>query len=126
MLAVNVSVGEDAADARRLVASAKGFYARLARLGGGATVPTAEEALGELTVAQHDEPTAVVTGQWPRFVAGDPDQVRRTLDQMLAESAADELMVQNLIADPDDRRASHERLAAMFALGPRGATTPGT
>lgn len=121
MLAVNVSVGEDADDARRLVASAKGFYARLARIGTGATLPTAAEAMGELTPDQQDEPTEIHHGRWPRFVAGDPGQVRRTLDRMVQESGADEIMVQNLIADPQDRQRSHERLAEMFGLEPRAA-----
>lgn len=37
---------------------------------------------------------------------------------MLRESEADELMVQNLIAVPQDRRDSHQRLAEMFELRP--------
>jgi luciferase family oxidoreductase group 1 len=118
MLAVNVSLGEDEQDARRLVASAKGFYARLQRLGVTATIPTADEALRELTPAQRDEPTAIVDGRWPRFVAGDREQVQRTLRRMLDESGADELMIQDLIADPQDRRASHRRLAELFELRP--------
>jgi alkanesulfonate monooxygenase SsuD/methylene tetrahydromethanopterin reductase-like flavin-dependent oxidoreductase (luciferase family) len=124
MLAVNVSLGEDADDARRLVASAKGFYARLQRQGITATIPTAQEALRELTPAQHAEPTTIVDGRWPRFVAGDAGQVEQTLRQMLDESAADELMIQNLIADPDDRRASHRRLAELFELPPRRSSAP--
>jgi luciferase family oxidoreductase group 1 len=120
MLAVNVSVGADPADGDRLVASAKGYYARLARVGPGATVPSADQALRELTPTERDEPTAIVDGRWPRFVAGDTDQVGATLRQMLDESGADELMIQNLIADPSDRRVSHQRLAQLFELRPRG------
>lgn len=102
--------------------SAKGFYARLGRKGGGAMVPSAKEASGELTATQRDEPTTIVDGQWPRFVAGGPDDVRETLDRMVAESGADELMIQNLIADPVDRRRSHELLAEAFDLpGARSA-----
>lgn len=123
ILAVNVSVGADEEDAQRLVASAKGLYARLGRQGVAATIPSAEDALRELTPEQRDEPTRIVDGRWPRFVAGDPEQVRDTLDQMLAQSEADELMIQNLIADPQDRRDSHQRLAEMFSLRPR-ATAP--
>jgi alkanesulfonate monooxygenase SsuD/methylene tetrahydromethanopterin reductase-like flavin-dependent oxidoreductase (luciferase family) len=82
-------------------------------------IPTADEGTRELTEAQHHEPTAIVDGRWPRFVAGGPEQVRATLDQMLEESGADELMIQNLIADPADRRRSHELLAQMFGLTPQ-------
>lgn len=122
ILAVNVTVGETRAAGEHLVNSAKGFYARLGRKGGGAMVPSAKEASGELTATQRDEPTTIVDGQWPRFVAGGPDDVRETLDRMVAESGADELMIQNLIADPVDRRRSHELLAEAFDLpGARSA-----
>lgn len=119
MLAVNVTVGEDESDARRMVSSAKGFYAKLGRDGAGALIPTPEQALRETPPELLAEPTVIEDGFWPRFVAGDADQVKATLDQMVEESGADELMIQNLIADPDDRRASHARLAAMFELSPR-------
>ncbi|HMG44181.1 MAG TPA: MsnO8 family LLM class oxidoreductase [Acidimicrobiales bacterium] len=123
MLAVNVTVAETAAEARHLVGSAKGFYARLRRVGGDAQLPSAAEAARELTDADKDQPTWIVDGRWPQFVAGDPDAVRATLEQMIDESQADELMVQNLIADPLDRRHSHELLAQMFSLTPRQVPT---
>lgn len=122
ILAVNVTVGDTTADGRRLADSAKGFYARLGRAGreaGKVTVPSPDEAAREMTVEQREEPTSIVDGRWPRFVAGGPDDVRATLEQMLAESEADELMIQNLIAYPDDRRRSHELLAEMFEVTPR-------
>ncbi|MCD4533107.1 MsnO8 family LLM class oxidoreductase [Nocardioides sp. cx-169] len=126
ILAVNVSVGETVADGERLVGSAKGFYARLGRMGGGATVPSADEAAGELTPAQQAEPTSITDGQWPRFVAGGPEDVRVTLEQMVEASGADELMIQDLIADPADRMRSHELLADMFALTPSPRTSSST
>lgn len=123
MLGVNVSVGEDEADARRLVSSVKGYYARLSRGDYTSLVPAAEVGASELTADQRDEPTAIVDGRWPRFIAGSPDQVRATLEQMVAESGADELIFQDMIADPADRRSSHARLAELFDLVPR-PTTP--
>lgn len=116
ILAVNVSVGEDEADAIRLVSSVKGYYARLSTGDMKALVPSAEEAMRELTPDLLAEPTSIVDGVWPRFVAGSPEQVRATLGQMLEVSGADELMVQNMIARPADRRASHARLAEVFGL----------
>ncbi len=124
ILAVNVTVAETEAQARRLVGSAKGFYARLRRQGGDAVLPSADEAAAELTNAEQEQPTRIVDGRWPQFVAGDVDGVRATLERMLAESRADELMVQNLIADPADRRRSHELLAAMFDLQPAAGVAP--
>jgi len=129
ILAVNVTVGDTSSDGRRLVGSAKGFYSLLRHRGASVTVPSAEEAAALMTVAEKEEPTVIVDGRWPRFVAGSPDEVRTTLEQMIEESGADELMIQNLIAAPADRRHSHQLLADMFGLAPRqaggeGSTTP--
>lgn len=118
-LAVNVSVGETAEDGERLVASAKGFYARLGRVGAAATVPTPDEAIQEMRHDQRAEPTAIVDGVWPRFIAGDPEHVKATLDEMLDVSGADELIVQDLIASSEDRHRSHARLAKVYNLEPR-------
>jgi luciferase family oxidoreductase group 1 len=122
ILAVNVTVGETRAEGEHLVGSAKGFYSRLARAGrkaGAVLVPSAGEAAPELSAPERDEPTTIVDGRWPRFVAGGPEDVRATLEQMAAESGADELMVQDLIADPVDRRRSHQLLAEAFGLAAR-------
>lgn len=127
ILAVNVTVGDTRADGLRLAASPKGYYARLARAGreaGSVTVPAPDEAAAGLSPAAADEPTAIVGGRWPRFVAGGPEDVRATLEQMTADSGADEVMVQDLIADPAARRHSHELLAEAFGL--RRSAEPGT
>jgi len=119
MLAVNVTVGETDADGLRLANSPKGFYARLGRAGrkaGSVMVPGPDEAAREMTRAEQDEPVGITDGRWPRFVAGGPDTVRATLERMLDESGADELMIQDLIADPADRRRSRELLAEAFGL----------
>ena len=128
ILAVNVTVGEDNAEGRYLAGSPKGYYARLARArrmeeAGKVMVPTPEEAAAEMTAAEIDEPTAIVDGRWPKFVAGGPDDVRATLEQMAEESQADEIMIQDLIADPVVRRRSHELLAEAFGL-PRDTAPP--
>jgi len=121
VLAVNVTVGETTQEAERLVASVKAYYGTLMRGGSASMVPAADEALASLTAEQRAEPTSIVDGAWPRFVAGGPDEVKVTLDRMLEESGADELMVQNLIPDPVDRRRSHAHLAEMFGIVPRDA-----
>ena len=122
ILAVNVTVGDTTADAHHLVGSAKGFYSQLGRGDTSSTVPSADAAAGFLSAAEKDQPTSIVDGQWPQFVAGSPAEVRATLDQMVEESQADEIMVQNLISDPGDRRHSHQLLADMFDLAPRETT----
>lgn len=115
MLAVNVTVGETPAEAARLVSSPKAYYARIGRGDFATKVPAADIAAAELTQAERDQPTNIVGGEWPRLVAGSPAQVRDTLEQMVEESGADEVMVQNMIPNPADRHRSHELLAE--ALG---------
>lgn len=117
ILAVNVTVGETQAEGLHLSNTPKGFYAGLRRAGraaGQVMVPTPNDAAREMSADERDEPTSIVDGRWPRFVAGGPSEVRATLEQMLEESGADELMVQDLIADPVDRRRSHALLAEVF------------
>ena len=129
ILGVNVTVGETTEEGRFLAGSPKGFYARLARVrrmsdAGKVMVPTPEEAAEEMTRAERDEPTMIVGGRWPKFVAGGPDDVRATLEQMAEESQADEIMIQDMIADPVTRRRSHELLAETFGLTHGTATVP--
>lgn len=121
ILAVNVAVGRTEEEAERLVASPKGYYARLGVDPLAAMLPSSEEALAEMTPQQRAEPTEIVDGTWPRFVSGTPEQAKATLDRMLEESGADELMVQNLIAHPADRRRSHSLLAEAYGVQPRDA-----
>lgn len=119
ILAINVAVGETTDEGLHLANSPKGFYARLTRAGraaGAVMVPGPDEAAREMTAAEKDEPTTIVDGRWPRFVAGGPADVRASLEQMATESGADELMIQDLIADPVARRRSHELLAQAFGL----------
>ena len=40
------------------------------------------------------------------------------MEKMAAETQADEIMVQNMIADPGDRLRSHELLAEAFDVAP--------
>lgn len=119
MLGVNVTVGETTEHAQRLVLSAKGYYQRLGQLGGAAYIPTVEEADRELGDAERAEPTRITGKRWPRFIAGSPEEVRATLDEMIEQSGADEVIVQNLIVNPEDRARSHERIARAFGLTPR-------
>lgn len=119
ILAVNVAVGENDDEGRRLADSAKGYYSRLRRAGreaGSVMVPTPNAAADEMSREERDEPVTITNGQWPKFIAGGPDEVRATLEQMVEETKADEVMIQDLIADPADRRRSHELLAEAFGL----------
>ena len=123
VLAVNVTVGETRDEGLWLANSPKGFYSRLGRAGRAAglvTVPAPEDGAREMSDEERAEPTSIIDGRWPRFVAGGPSDVRATLEQMVEESGADELMVQDLIADPVARRRSNALLAEAFGVTGRG------
>lgn len=121
MLGLNASVGETAEEAARLVLSVKGYYNRLRQGKFKSFVPTIAEAEQELGETERAEPTAIVGTRWPRFVAGSPEAVRATCAEMIAQSGADELIVQSMIANPEDRNRSYTRLAAAFGLEQAGA-----
>lgn len=126
MLSVNVSVGDTTADGVHLANGPKGYYARLARARrdvNAIMVPEPDTALPEMTDAERDEPTGVVDGRWPRFVAGSPDDVRATLEQMIEESGADELIIQDFIVDPEARWHSRALLARALGRAPLAATS---
>lgn len=119
MLGVNVTVGETPEEAAWLVSSVKGFYFQIGRGDYASPVPSCEQAMAALDADQRDEPTLITNGRWPRFVAGTPDQVRDTLDQMVRESGVDEVIAQDMIARADDRHRSQALLAKAYELNPR-------
>jgi len=119
MLGVNVSMGATNEEGQRLALSAKGYYHRLARGQLKAFVPTIEEADREIGPAERDEATGIADGRWPRFVAGGPHEVRTTIERMVEQSGADEIMLQSLIADPADRQRSFSLIADTFNLRAR-------
>ena len=49
------------------------------------------------------------------YIVGDPDTVRAGVDELLAATAADELMVSTSAYDHADRRRSLELVAGLYA-----------
>ncbi|MGW0928949.1 LLM class flavin-dependent oxidoreductase [Streptomyces sp. NPDC002644] len=115
ILSVSAAVADTDAEARRLNWSRTALMARLARQGTAAQVPTVEEAERELSQEQKDTPTVITDGRWPRQLAGSPDTVRDQLEQMTQATGVDEVMVQDIIADPAAR--AHSRALLAKALG---------
>lgn len=89
--------------------------ARLGRQGAAAQIPTVEEAERELSQVQKDTPTVITDGRWPRELAGSPETVRDQLEQMTKAAGVDEVMVQDIIADPAAR--AHSRALLAQAMG---------
>jgi luciferase family oxidoreductase group 1 len=118
ILGVNVVCGGTEEDALRAQAGGE-VVRRLAstgRLPKG--VPTTADALDQL--GGLPKPYRYSPGQWPMSIADAPDRLRDTLQSMAAEVEADEIIIQDLIAQRSDRLTSYRLLAESFDL--RGNT----
>jgi luciferase family oxidoreductase group 1 len=75
--------------------------------------PSVEEAKA-YPYTQHERASIVATRA--RFTVGGPAKVRARLEDLLAQTGADELMVTTMIHNHADRRRSYELLAGIFGL----------
>ena len=123
MVAINVVCAETDEQAR--LVQAPGVVVRRQAASGRLPhgVPSSADAVREL--GGLPEATQYVEGSWPRSVAAAPDRLRDILDSMVTEVAADELMIQDLIAEPEDRLASYRLIADTLRLESGGALTSG-
>lgn len=76
-------------------------------------LPSPEEAQAHEYTAQE---RAAVHERRQLLIAGTPDKVRAQIEQRVAETEADEVMVTSMIHDPVARRRSFELLAEVFAF----------
>lgn len=113
ILALGVICAETDEEAERLAASARLFRRRV-RMGDVRPIPPPEEALAELGPRQADWPQE--TGEFPRYVIGDPDRVSARLVDIASQLMVDELMVVTIVHDHRARLRSHELLAAACGL----------
>lgn len=115
LLALNVACAETGIEARRLRASAELVYREAARGRRLPAVPSADIAVRELGLPPE---TAYPGNLVSPTLSGTPGQLRETLDRIAADVGADELMIQDLIADADARLQSYVLLGEAFGLGP--------
>jgi hypothetical protein len=57
----------------------------------------------------------VADGVWPRHLSGSTDHLCTVLEQLATDAGADELMIQDLIADQAARVRSYQLIADTFA-----------
>lgn len=110
LLAIRVVIGETQEEAERLAMPMRtAFKLRrqddilLERL------PTPEEAIeimGGLLPAEESD--------WPAYVVGTPERVRKVIARMVAETGASELMVQDFLHDAELRLRNYELLARLY------------
>jgi luciferase family oxidoreductase group 1 len=117
MLGVSALCAESDERARWL--SGPGALAFLRRRSGRPDVyPTPEEA-AEYTFTPHER--EFVKGWTASHVVGDPASVRARLDDLVARTGADELMITTMVHGHEDRLTSYRLLAEAFGLEPAAA-----
>ena len=116
VVALGAICADTEAEALRLLSSARLFRNRIRR-GELGTIPTPEEAIAELGPAQ--EPPIAGDAEWPRYIAGDPEQVRSQLMDMASVLHIDELMIVTITHDHRARMRSYELLAKEFGIEKR-------
>ncbi len=116
ILALGAICADTEEEALRLLSSARLFRNRIRR-GEIGPIPTPEEAIAELGPAS--EPPKSGDGDWPRYIVGDPEQVRSQLVDMASVLHLDELMIVTITHDHRARMRSYELLAQAFELRPR-------
>jgi hypothetical protein len=81
-------------------------------------MPPTDAAVAEL--GGLPEPTRYQPGEWARSISAAPARLPEMLEAMAAEVGADELIVQDLIAEPADRRLlrAHRRRLRPHARPP--------
>ena len=118
MLAVNVACADTDQAAARLRASSEAAYRRMRR-GAYGPPPTVEEAIRELGGVPEPTSPSLDPHEWPRAISGSPSTIRTLLENMTDAVDADEVIIQNLIEDPEARIRSHELIADGMSLSSR-------
>jgi luciferase family oxidoreductase group 1 len=120
MVALGVICAETDAEAERLASSARLLFRRI-RQGDLRTIASPEDAVAELakipeSVVQQWFPEG---GDWPRYIVGGPEKVRRQLSSMAEALGIDEIMAVTIVHDHAARVRSYELLAEAFDLAPQ-------
>jgi luciferase family oxidoreductase group 1 len=111
MLALGVLVADTDEQAARLMLPARSIRHRLSR-GIRGPIPTPEAAAAEM--GAEPQPMQVRSGEWPRYVYGNPELVAETLERIAKEAGVDELAVVTITHDHEARCRSYELLAGVL------------
>ncbi len=114
ILGVNLAAGEDDAEARRVQAGGEAVRRSVAAGVMPNGVPRWERAIDQL--GGLPPRFEYVPGRWPRSIAADPARLREIVKAMAEEVQADEVIIQDLIAEPHDRLRSYGLIAEAFEL----------
>jgi luciferase family oxidoreductase group 1 len=112
MVAVAVIAAEDDERARWLAGPSRLSMARL-RSGRPTRFPTPEEAAANPLSPAERSSIGSLSGS---AVIGGPETVRAGLEDLIGQTAADEVMITTMVHDPADRIRSYEIVAGEFGL----------
>jgi luciferase family oxidoreductase group 1 len=112
MLGVNAACAESTEEAQRLALPGHLAFLRL-RQGKPGLYPSPEEAEAYNFTPFERE---AIRGWTSSHVIGDPDEVKAGLDDLVARTGADELMLSTMFHSPDDRIRSYELVADAMSL----------
>jgi luciferase family oxidoreductase group 1 len=124
ILAVGALCADSDEEAERLISSARLFRRRI-RQGQLGAIPTPEEAVRELeSLGRSSRASGVnsepeMTGEFPRYVVGNPERVRDQLLDMASVLHVDELMIVTVMHGHRERMRSYQLLAEAFGLKSR-------
>ena len=109
MVGANVIVADDDATARRLFTSVQQSFANILRNRRGQLPPPIDDIESYWTPPEKERASAMLR----RSYVGSPETVRAALDEFVAETNADELIVAAAIHDHAARLRSYELLAQL-------------
>ncbi len=114
LLSVHVVCADTEEEARRQLAPVHLMYRNLARGDLSARLPDPADAIAELGGAPPLERYVPGSRVPPRFIGGTQEQVREQLERLAADLDVNEIIIQDLITDPEARLRSYELLAEMI------------
>ncbi len=116
LLAIRLVIGETQEEAERLAMPMRAAF-KLRRKDEvmPERLPTPEEAIELMGGVLPAETT-----DWPGYLIGTPEFVRKAMERMAKTTGIDEIMVQDVIHDQELRLRNYELLARTFDLPPRG------
>lgn len=125
-LAVHVVCADSEADARRQLAPVHVMYQHLRHGNLRAPLPGPDAAVAQLGGAPALERYQPGSGVPPRFIGGTIEQVGEQLEQLAADLAVDEFIIQDLITEFPARLHSYELLTGLITTGDRAGQVAST
>jgi luciferase family oxidoreductase group 1 len=125
IVALGVICADTESEAKRLYTSTQLHIRRIRLQGKRLPVPTPEQAIAELgNFAFGADPVARGSGEWPRYVAGAPEQVRDELERMAKNLQVEEMMIIAVLHDYQARLRSYQLIAEAIGVPSRASNGP--